>query len=50
MIRCKTILSENLVGALSSTIDRHGFAASTRLMKEFPDQFHPCRIGFNSKF
>jgi len=40
------MLSENMVGALSGTLGRHGFTASTRLMKEFPDQVHPCN-GFN---
>ena len=41
-----TILCDNTVGALSGTLGEHGFAASARLLQEFPGQFHPAHVGF----
>ena len=41
-----TILCDNTVGPLAGTLAEHGFAASARLLQEFPGQFHPAHVGF----
>jgi hypothetical protein len=41
-----TIPCDNTVVPLSGTLGEHGFAASARLFREFPGQFHPAHVGF----